>query len=192
MVEVREVLERVEVAEEVAEKREQFARHAAVLVSFLAALLAIATLAGNRATTEALLSQQKASDAWNEFQANSLKRHVNEGDAALLRTLAAGGPAAAEAEQRAADLDQAVATKYRPSQDSLQHKAEDLEHERDVAESRHRSFQVAEAAFQLAIVLASISIIARAMALFWAGIGLGALGLLLLLNAFALAVPLPV
>jgi len=190
--EVREALERVEVAEEAAEQREQFARHAAVLVSVLAALLAIATLAGNRATTEALLSQQKASDAWNEFQANSLKRHINEGEASLLRTLAADGPAAGVAEQRAADLDEAVATKYRPSQDSLQHKAEDLEHERDVAESRHRSFQVAEAAFQLAIVLTSISIVARALSLFWAGAGLGALGLVLLLNAFVLAVPLPI
>jgi len=191
-VEAREVLERVEVAEEAAEGREQFGRHAAVLVSILAALLAIATLAGNRAATEALLAQQKASDAWNEFQANSLKRHVNEGEAAILRTLAAGGPGAAVAEQRAADLDDAVATKYRPSQDSLQHKAEDLEHERDLAESRHRNFQVAEAAFQLAIVLASISIVARALPLLLGGVGLGLLGIILLLNAFALAVPLPV
>jgi hypothetical protein len=191
-VEVREALERVEVAEEAAEQREQFARHAAVLVSVLAALLAIATLAGNRATTEALLSQQKASDAWNEFQANSLKRHINEGEASLLRTLAADGSAAAVAEQRAAELDQAVATKYRPGQDSLQHKAAELEHERDVAESRHRNFQVSEAAFQLAIVLASIAIVARATPLFWAGASLGVMGLFLLLNAFALAVPLPV
>jgi hypothetical protein len=191
-VEVREVLERAEMAEEVAEQREQFARRAAVLVSVLAALLAIASLAGNRATTEALLSQQKASDAWNEFQANSLKRHINEGEASLLRTLASGGDTASVAEQRAADLDQAVATKYRPSQDSLQHKAQDLEHERDVAERQHRNFQIAEAAFQLAIVLASISIVARAMSLFWAGACLGAIGLLLLVNAFALAVPLPV
>jgi hypothetical protein len=51
---------------------------------------------------------------------------------------------------------------------------------------------VAEAAFQLAIVLASISIVARALSLFWAGVGLGIVGLLLLLNAFALVVPLPV
>ncbi|HEY7064400.1 MAG TPA: DUF4337 domain-containing protein [Chloroflexota bacterium] len=190
--EAREVLERVEVAEHAAESRENFGRHAAVLVSVLAALLAIATLAGNRATTEALLAQQKASDAWNEFQANSLKRHINEGEASLLRSLAAGGPSGAEAERRAADLDDAVATKYRPNQDQLQHKAEDLEHERDLAESRHRSFQVSEAAFQLAIVLASISIVARALPLLWGGAGLGIVGLLLLLNAFALAVPLPV
>lgn len=189
--EVRDVLERVEVSETAAIRREAFARHAAVLVSGLAALLAIATLAGNRATTEALLAQQKASDAWNEFQANSLKRHISEGEASLLRTLALDGPLAAAAEQRAAALDQAVATKYRPSQETLQHKAEDLEHERDRAESRHRGFQVAEAAFQLAIVLASIAIVAQALPLLWASAGLGLVGLVLLLNTFALAVPVP-
>ncbi len=189
--EAREVLERVEVAEAAAVHREAFARHAGVLVSGLAALLAIATLAGNRATTEALLAQQKASDAWNEFQANSLKRHINEGEASLLRTLALDGPLAATAEQRAAELDQAVATKYRPNQQALQHKAEDLERERDLAERRHRGFQMAEAAFQLAIVLASIAIVAQALPLLWASLGFGLVGLALLLNTFVLAVPLP-
>src|ERR1700737_3925213 len=102
-----------------------FGRHAAVLVSILAALLALAVIAGNRAMTEALLSQQKASDAWNEFQANSLKRHINEDDAANLRLLAAGGPREAEAEQRAAALESDAATKYRPNQDRLQQEAQD-------------------------------------------------------------------
>ncbi len=189
--EARDVLEHAKLAEETAARREAFGRHAAVLVSVLAALLAIASLAGNRATTEALLSQQKSSDAWNEFQANSLKRHINEGEAAMLRTLAVGGPRETDALGRADALDAAVATKYRPNQDGLQHKAQDLEHERDVAEARHRGFQVAEAAFQLAIVLASISIVARAVPFLWAAGTLGLMGLSFTLNAFALAIPLP-
>ncbi len=49
-----------------------------------AACLALAALAGDRATTEALLSEQQASDSWNEFQANSLKRHHDDGDATTL------------------------------------------------------------------------------------------------------------
>src|SRR5262245_29381532 len=134
--EAHEALERSHTAQEAAEHPERFPRRAAVLVSVLAALLAIASLAGNRATTEALLSQQQASDAWNEFQANSLKRHINEGEAALLRTLAAGGPTEAQENQRAAELDADVATKYQPAQDSLQHKAQDLEDERDIAGAR--------------------------------------------------------
>lgn len=190
--EAREALEHVEQAQEVATHADYFGRNAALLVSVLAALLAIATIAGNRATTEALLAQQKASDAWNEFQANSLKRHVNEDTASALRVLAAGGPREAEAREQADALDAAVATKYRPAQDDLGHKAQDLEHERDVAERQHRGFQEAEAAFQLAIVLSSVSIVARTAPLLWAGAGLGLMGLLLFLNTISLAVPLPI
>jgi hypothetical protein len=189
--EAREALERAEQAQEVGAHADHFGRNGALLVSVLAALLAIATIAGNRSTTEALLSQQKASDAWNEFQANSLKRHVNEDTAAMLRVLAADGPGEAEAREQADALDAAVATKYRPAQDDLGHKAQDLEHERDVAERQHHGFQEAEAAFQLAIVLSSVSIVARTAPLLWAGGGLGLMGLLLFLNALSPTVPLP-
>lgn len=155
----------------------------------LAALLAIASLAGSRASTEAILAQAKASDTYNEYQANSLKRHVNLDDAALLRIVANGTPNQASAEQQAATLEKAVAEKYQPNQDHLLPEAQALEHEREVAEARHRGFQSAEAAFQLGIVLSSISIVARARWLLGAGIGLGIIGLLLAANAFLLLFP---
>ena len=187
--ETRDVLEHAEQAEEAAEKREDFGRRAAVVVSIMAALLAIASLAGSRASTEAILAQAKASDTYNEYQANSLKRHVNLDDAAQLRILGSGTQAEAVAEQQAASLEKAVADKYQPAQDQLLPAAQDLEHERDLAESRHRGFQSAEAAFQLGIVLASISIVARARWLLAIGAGLGVLGVVLGLNAFTLIVP---
>jgi len=190
-VETREVLEHVERAEVAAERQETAGRNAAVVVSVMAAMLAIASLAGSRASTEAILAQAKASDTWNEFQANSLKRHVNLDDAAQLRILAAGGPAAAEAEKQATALEQAVKDKYQPAQDDLMPKALELEHERDMAEARHRGFQTSEAAFQIGIVLSSISIVARARWLLLAGGGLGVIGLVLGANAFALLVPPP-
>jgi hypothetical protein len=189
--ETREALEQVERAEEAAREREQFGRRVAVLVSILAALLALASLAGNRAATEAILDQQRATDAYNEYQANSLKRHVNEGDAALLRLLAAGTPQEAAARQQADSLKQDVATKYRPNQDRLLPEAQGWERERDAAEARHRGFQVAEAAFQLGIVLSSVAIVARTRALLWVVGGLGVLGLAVALNSALLAVPLP-
>jgi uncharacterized protein DUF4337 len=188
-VETRDVLEHVEQAEEAAERREDFGRTAAVVISIMAALLAIVSLAGSRASTEAILAQTKASDTYNEYQANSLKRHVNLDDAAQLRIIAAGTPNEGAANTQAATLEQAVADKYQPAQDQLLPVAQGLEHERDIAESRHRGFQTAEAAFQLGIVLSSISIVARARWLLTIGAGLGLLGVLLGLNAFLLLVP---
>jgi hypothetical protein len=189
--ETREALEHVERAEKAAEKEDSSGRRAAVVVGVLAALLGIASLAGSRASTEAILAQAMASDAWNEYQANSLKRHINLDDAALLRIMASGGPAAAEAEKQAAKLEQAVKDKYLPAQDELKVKAHDLEHEREVAESRHRGFQISEAAFQLGIVLSSISIVAGSRWLLLAGGGLGLIGLVLGINSFLLVVPPP-
>src|SRR3984893_16558612 len=187
--ETREVLEHVEQAEEAAEHRERYGPNAAVVVSVLAALLAIASLAGSRASTEAILAQAKASDTWNQYQDNSLKRHVNLDDAALIRILGAGTPAETAANTQAASLEQAVAEKYQPAQDALMPQAQGLEHERDLAEARHRGFQTAEAAFQLGIGLSSISIVARARWLLLLGGVLGLLGLVLMLNAFVLIVP---
>jgi hypothetical protein len=189
VVDTRDVLEHAEQAEEAAERREDFGRRAAVVISVLAALLAIASLAGSRAATEAILAQAKASDAYNEYQANSLKRHINLDDATQLRILAAGTRAEADANKQAGSLEQAVADKYQPNQDELLPKAQDLERERDLAESRHRGFQTAEAAFQLGIVLSSISIVARARWLLLGGAALGVIGVLLGANAFLLLLP---
>jgi hypothetical protein len=187
--ETREVFEHVEEAEQASEQREDFGRRAAVVVSVLAALLAIASLAGSRASTEAILAQAKATDTWNEYQANSLKRHVNLDDAAQLRILGSGTPAESAANQQAASLEQAVNEKYQPAQDELMPRALELEHERDLAEARHRGFQTSEAAFQLGIVLSSISIVARARWLLAVGGGLGILGLALGANALIQLVP---
>lgn len=187
--ETREVLEHVEEAEEASEQRESSGRTAAVVVSVMAALLAVASLAGTRSSTEAILAQAKATDTYNEYQANSLKRHVNLDDAAQLRILGRGTPAEADANAQAASLEQAVTDKYQPAQDDLLPRAQNLERERDVAESRHRGFQTAEAAFQLGIVLSSISIVARARWLLLAGGGMGVAGLLLGANAFLQLVP---
>jgi len=189
-VELRDVLEHTERAEETAERNERFGRRAVILVSVLAALLAIASLAGNRASNEAILAQAMATDTYNEYQANSLKRHVNLDDAALLRLLAAGGPNEIEANQQAAALEQAVADKYQPAQDELLPRAQGLEQDREAAEARHRVFQVGEAGFQLGIVLSSVAIVARAAPLLWAAGVLGVFGTLLTLDGFTLAVRL--
>jgi len=180
----------MEKAEEAAASREAFGRHAVILVSILAALLAIASLAGNRASTEAILAQAVASDTYNEYQANSLKRHVNLDDAATLRLLAAGGPHEAEANSQAAALEQAVAEKYQPAQDQLLPKAQELEQERDRNEAQHRIFQTAEASFQIGIVLTSVAIAARVIPLLWAAGVLGVIGLLLTADGILLLAPL--
>jgi hypothetical protein len=179
-VESREAAERFERAEEVAEKRESFGKRVAVLVAVLAAMLAMAGLGANRAQEEVLLAQVQASDTWNEYQANSLKKHINADVAVTLTKMGAA--------DEAKKLIDANNNKYIPNQDKLMPKAQALEKARDVAHDRHNNYQIAEAAFQLAIVLCSIAIVARVIWLVFAGAGLGLVGLLALLNGFLLFV----
>jgi hypothetical protein len=178
----KEVLEDHETTREGAHAKESFARRAAVLVGVLAALLAIGTLIANQASEDTLLSQELATDTYNEYQADSLKQRIGNDNSAVLTALNQPGPAAA-AKKDAEDKGALKAP--------LLAKARAYEHERDVAHSKHRSYQLAEGAFQLGIVLVSISIVARVAALSQVGGVLGAVGLLLLLNGALQVVHLP-
>ncbi len=121
-------------------------------------------------------------EAAERFQANSLKKHINEDVATTLTKLGATDDAK--------KLIDANNSKYIPQQKALMPKAQALEKDRDVAHDRHNSYQVAEAAFQLAIVLCSIAIVARVLWLVFVGAGLGVIGLVSLLNGLLLFVKL--
>ena len=181
-----EALERFEKAEEVSEEREQFGRRAAVLVATVAALLAIASLSGSRFAEEAILDQARASDAYNEYQANSVKLHVNQDTISILMLLAKGTPNEAAAKAAADKLAAADSQKYQPNKDRLLPKATGFVDAQERAESSHRVLQFAEAALQLAIVLLSVSIITRLIALVFGAGALAVGGLVLLLDGYLL------
>jgi hypothetical protein len=189
--EPNEAAEQLEKAHQAAEAREGFTRVAAVVVAVLAALLAVATLAANQAEETTILDQQKASDAFNELQANSLKRHLDESSAAVLRAVTAGTPQQAAAQQQAQRLDKEVRDKYRPNEDRLLPVARDFERRRDRAEAQHRDLQFSEVGFQVGIVMSSVAILVRRSLPMWLGVALGIGGLLLLLNGGLMLVALP-
>src|ERR1700735_3338300 len=75
--------EHMEHAEHAAHERDPFIAKVSLTVAVLAVLAAAAgsleTVEGGRAITlssEAVLSQDQATDSWNEYQADSLKRHM--------------------------------------------------------------------------------------------------------------------
>src|SRR5215470_2449067 len=78
-----EAHEHAEHAEHAAHARDPFISRVSITVAVLAVLAAAAgsleTVEGGRAITlssDAVLDQDKATDAWNEYQADSLKRHM--------------------------------------------------------------------------------------------------------------------
>ncbi len=65
--------------------------------------------------------------------------------------------------------------------------AEKYEHERDTHLARYHNYEFASAAFQIGIVLASAAVITGMVALVWAAMGVGLIGLMF--TAFGLFAP---
>lgn len=110
---------------------------------------------------EALMHEVTASDAWNEYQAESLKAHLYEISAQNASTSAAGSL-------------KAEARKYRDEQPALMTQAHKEEVERDgalsqstVIEGRKSNLEISLAFFEVAIVLTSIAAMIKRPALFW-------------------------
>ena len=161
-----------------------FIARVAITVAVLAVLAAVAgsleTVEGGRAlssTSEAVLMQDEATDAWNEFQADSLKKHVYG--------IAADENAANAVRYRAS------AKKYSDSEDKLMDKAQDREKERDGLlanagrhEDRHHWLTGAATLFEIGIAMSTVAIITRRRWLWSAALGFGVVGLGLLGSAY--------
>jgi hypothetical protein len=179
--EAHEAIERHEELKEAAESADEarrdegFARRVALMVAILAAFLAIASLLSSQAEEEILLNQERATDTFNEFQADSLKQRLGTDIANVLN--AVNRPAQAADAQKDADTKGAL-------KNGLLQQANRYQDERDAAATRHRSYQFAQGAFQIAIVLTSIAIVGRVAALAVLGGALGGAGLLLLVNGY--------
>ena len=80
-----EAHEHAEHAEHAAHEHDPFISRVSITIAILAVMAAgagsLETVEGGRAITqssEAVLAQDKATDSWNEYQADSLKRHMYE------------------------------------------------------------------------------------------------------------------
>jgi hypothetical protein len=157
----------------------------ALLIAVLALFLAFSETFGKSAQTESISLNIKASDTWNFFQAKTIRQ-------TSLRTaaeaMALQVPTAPNEEARAAMVKQieswrATAARYesdpkeKDGRKELRAQAEDYEHRRDTQLARYHHYEVASAAYQIGIVLASAGVITGMMVLPLLGVALGILGL---------------
>jgi hypothetical protein len=165
----------------------------ALLIAVIALFLAFSETLGKGAQTEALGKNVEASNLWAFFQAKSVRRTVVQAvsDQARLSLGVMGDDAAKAALQKQIDDWQKTAARYRSEPETnegseeLAKRAKVAEHERDLALAKYHHYEVASAAFQIGIVLASATIITGMLALAWisgvlaiVGIAFTAIGLL--------------
>ena len=150
-------------------------RKIALLIAVIALFLALSETLGKGAETEAISRNVESSNLWAFFQAKSIRRTVVQtaSDGAKLSLGVLGDDAAKAALQKQIDEWQQTAARYRSEpktgegQDELAERAKHAEEERNLAEAKYHHFELASAAFQIGIVLASATIITGIVALSW-------------------------
>jgi Domain of unknown function (DUF4337) len=134
---------------------------AAIIIGIMAAVLAIAEFAAKDAQTDYLTNHIAASDTWAQYQAKSVRRTILTAQADLLESMPVSSDPAGK--KRIADArSNADRMRSEPGADGMEQlaeKAHDQEHERDHAMQRNHMLEIASGGLQIAIVLASISVV---------------------------------
>ena len=178
--------------EELKEKAERsFSRRVALVTAVYAVGLAIASLGGNNAMKEMLLAQQQSSDQWAFYQAKVIREHQYRAQKMRLEVeLAERGPAMKpEMRQRHEELLKKFAEeekRYNAEKKDIEKDAKKLEHERDRNREKDPYFDYAEVLLQIAIVMASVSILAISRPMFVFSLVLAMGGALLTVNGYTL------
>lgn len=157
----------------------------ALLIAVLALILAFAETLAKGAQTTALSSNIEAANLWSFFQAKTIRMTAvrTAAEAAEIELLqeasdqvkAARHKRIADWKQTAARYDSEPETQEGRKELAVRAKAAETQRDRTLAAYHH--YEVASAAMQIAIVLASASIITGATVLIWCSGGLGMIGL---------------
>ena len=164
--------------------KERGARRMALLIAGLAALLAVVQTIGDNAAQDALKYNVDASNLWSFFQAKTIRQTSVRTAAEMLELeLDAVPPERKEAVGKRVQAWRATVARWESEPETnegrkeLIARAKAAEEIRDRALATDNMFDIASAALQLAIVLASASVVVGVTWLAWAAGGLGVLGL---------------
>lgn len=207
-------MEASDAAEHVAEAGEgadeRFRSRVALVIAFMAMLLAITSLGGGNAAEDIMNNNIHASDTWAFYQAKTIRQTANKlaADTLEAELYAHSGSLTPEARQeigRRVEQFRQTADRYESEPDpadpsnplkgegrkQLSARAQELEKQRDRAQRQDPNFDFAEALFQIAIVLSSVAILANSRLVLKAALAAGAAATVLMLNGYFLFFDLP-
>jgi len=156
-------------------------RPVAFTMAVLAVLVAITTVLGHRAHTEAVLRQNQATDQWNFYQAHKIRASDTELASDLLSVLAVANKEAAD------KLAKSYADHQKKWADDLkeaEQKANDLEADVEKAEARGSRFDLAEALLEIGLVVTSVTLLTQSRIYWYFGIVFSLAGIFCVAAAF--------
>jgi hypothetical protein len=157
----------------------------ALVIAVLALFLAFSETLGKSSQTAALSENIEVSDLWAFFQAKTIRQTVlrTAADFKQIELAALNDAATKSAMTKQIDDWKKTIDRYESDPQSkegrkeLTERARELEHRRDVNFAKYENYEMASAAFQIGIVLASASVITGMVLLAYGAAALGAIGL---------------
>ena len=157
----------------------------AILIAVLALGLALADTGGKGAQTAAINENVDVTNLWAFFQAKTIRMTTlhTAAEAVELDIASEKNPAIRTAKTKRVEEWKKAAERYNSEPETkegrkeLAERAHEASERRETAMARYHQFEIASAALQVGIVLASASIITGVLALTWLAGGLGLTGL---------------
>jgi hypothetical protein len=160
-------------------------RKIALLISVIALFLAFSETLGKSAQTAGIGYNVEAANLWAFFQAKTIRRTLVETAAQemTVEATAVTNEATKAAMAKQIDAWQKTGQRYRSEPETnegsveLMARAKEAEHKRDTALARYHHYEVASAAYQIGIVLASAAVITGMIVLAYTAGVLGLIGI---------------
>jgi len=184
-------------SEELEELRgKKFTKRVALTTAIFAVMLAITSLGGNNAMKGMLLAQQQASDQWAFYQSKVMREHLYGTNKKIIEALLLdrGGtmsPATRKHYESLGKQFDKEENRYREEKAGIEREAKKQEADRDINNSKDPYFDYAEVLLQIAIVLASISILSGSRSVFYISILAAGFGSVLSVNGYLLLFRIP-
>ncbi len=144
-------------------------------ISILAVLVAMVTVLGHRSHTEAVLSQARAGDQWNQYQAKKIRADETQIGMDLLALQPSANQAGVE---KKLEEYRAHQEKWREELREEQKQAREFEAEVSHSEFQAGRYDLGEALLQIGVVLCSITLFTRRRLYFFLGLSLRVAGLI--------------
>ena len=177
-------------------KGTKFTKRVALTTAIFAVMLAITSLGGNNAMKEMLLAQQQSSDQWAFYQSKAVREHLYklqklQLETNLIEKRKSMSPELLKHYEDSIKKMNEEEIRFRTEKKEIETEAKKLETDRDVNKKKDPYFDYAEVLLQIAIVMASISILSGSVPVFFISVFAAVLGGLLSLNGFLLLIRIP-
>ena len=163
--------------EHYAEQGPRWTMGVALSCALLAALAALASLQAGHHANEAMMCQIQSANSWSYFQSKSIKESQLK---SKMDIFAALGKPVSEADKTKAD-------EYMADKEEIQQQAEKKRTESEHELQTHQIFAKSVTFFQIAIAIGAIAALTKRKSFWLLSLGIGAVGLVFIMQAFKLA-----